>query len=381
MAGFVIQNLMTGKVKNVHWHDVKSLPRDGSVTLLDTRTKIEYENGHIDGFINIPLDSLREHLDELDKSKPVYVTCQVGLRGYIGARILSQNGFDTYNLAGGYRLYNSIFGVAPVSKVRMNPETQLPEEKGEAAPAKITPTGRTVNIDACGLQCPGPIVKLSQALKEAQPGDLLEIKTTDPAFASDIEGFCRRTGNSFEGMESEKGVSTARVRKGDADVGGAPAAANNGKNIIVFSGDLDKAIAGFIIANGSAAMGRKTSMFFTFWGLNILRKPDKVRVKKDFMSGMFGKMMPRGSEKLSLSKMSMGGMGGKMIRGIMKKKNVESLESLIRMAQDNGVELVACSMSMDIMGIRKEELIDGVTVGGVAAMLAHAEESDMSLFI
>ena len=99
------------------------------------------------------------------------------------------------------------------------------------------------------------------------------------------------------------------------------------------------------------------------------------------MSGMFGKMMPRGSEKLSLSKMNMGGMGGKMIRGIMKKKNVESLESLIQMAKDNGVELIACSMSMDIMGIKKEELIDGVTIGGVAAMLAHAEESDMSLFI
>ena len=380
MAGFVIENLLTGTVKNFHWHDVKNLPRDGSVTLLDTRTQIEYENGHIDGFINIPLDSLREHLDELDKTKPVYITCQVGLRGYVGARILMGNGFETYNLSGGYRLYNSIFGVAPTSTVRMNPETQLPEEGGEKLP-KITPTGKTINIDACGLQCPGPIVKLSQAIKEADKGDLLEIKTTDPAFACDIEGFCRRTGNCFEGMVSDKGVATARIRKGPAEAGAKPAARDDGKNIIVFSGDLDKAIASFIIANGSAAMGRKTSMFFTFWGLNILRKTEKVKVKKTFMEKMFGAMMPRGTKKLKLSSMNMGGMGGKMIRGIMQKKNVESLESLMQMAIDNGVELIACSMSMDIMGIKKEELIDGVTVGGVAAMLAHAEESDMSLFI
>ena len=381
MAGFVIDNLLSGKVKNFHWHDVKNLPRDGSVTLLDTRTKLEYDNGHIDGFQNIPLDSLRSRLGELPNDKPVYVTCQVGLRGYVAARILSQNGFDAYNLAGGYRLYNSIFGIAPVSRVRMNPETQLPEGGKDALPFKVTPTGKTIAIDACGLQCPGPIVKLSHALKEATKGDLLTIKTTDPAFACDIEGFCRRTGNCFEGMESSKGVATARIRKGSGEACTAPAARDNGKNIIVFSGDLDKAIASFIIANGAAAMGRKTSMFFTFWGLNILRKPEKVRVKKDFLSKMFGFMMPRGSRKLSLSKMSMGGMGGKMIRMIMKKKNVESLESLIQMAKENGVELIACSMSMDIMGIKPEELIDGVNLGGVAAMLAHAEESDMSLFV
>ncbi len=381
MAGFVIENLLSGMVKNIHWHDVQNLPRDGSVTLLDTRTKLEYANGHIDGFQNIPLDSLRSRIAELPKDKPVYVTCQVGLRGYVAARILAQNGFNAYNLAGGYRLYNSIFGIAPVSRVRMNPETQLPEGEKETLPPKITPTGRTIALDACGLQCPGPIVKLSQALKDAQKGDLLTIKTTDPAFACDIEGFCRRTGNCFEGMESSKGIATARIRKGSGEACPATAAPGNGKNIIVFSGDLDKAIASFIIANGAAAMGRKTSMFFTFWGLNILRRPEPVKVRKDFMSRMFGFMMPRGSKKLSLSKMSMGGMGGKMIRMIMKKKNVESLESLIRMAKENGVELIACSMSMDIMGIQPEELIDGVTLGGVAAMLAHAEESDMSLFI
>ncbi len=230
------------------------------------------------------------------------------------------------------------------------------------------------------MQCPGPIVKLSAAITEAEVGDLIEISTTDPAFASDIEGFCRRTGNHFEGMESSKGISIARIRKGELE-NNCKANTGNGKNFIVFSGDLDKAIASFIMANASAALGRKTTMFFTFWGLNILRKPEKVKVQKDFMGRMFGGMMPRGSKKLSLSKMNMAGMGAKMIRSVMKNKNVDSLEDLIQLAQDNGVELLACSMSMDVMGIKPEELIDGVKMAGAAAMLAHAEESDMSLFI
>jgi peroxiredoxin family protein len=122
-------------------------------------------------------------------------------------------------------------------------------------------------------------------------------------------------------------------------------------------------------------------MFFTFWGLNVLRKPDKQKIKKEFLSKMFAGMMPRGSKKLSLSKMNMGGIGAKLIRYMMKKKNVDSLEELIQKAKENGVNFIACSMSMDIMGIRKEELIDGVQVGGVASFLGSVEDSDMGLFI
>jgi peroxiredoxin family protein/rhodanese-related sulfurtransferase/TusA-related sulfurtransferase len=378
MAGFAIENLLTGKVKNFHWHDVKNLPRDGSVTLLDTRMPIEYENGHINGFINIPLDSLRSRLDELDKTKPVYITCQIGLRGYIAARILSQNGFDAYNLSGGYRLYYSIFGAhtAVETNAGLNPETQLPEKIDNSSKEV-----KTIRLDACGLQCPGPITKLSSALNEASIGDVIDISTTDPAFASDIEGFCRRTGNVFIGMESSKGISVAKIKKRAKNPDDCGGTTKDKKNIIVFSGDLDKAIASFIIANAAAAMGRKVSMFFTFWGLNILRRPEKVKVKKNFISRMFGMMMPRGSKKLSLSKMNMGGMGAKMIRSVMKSKNVDSLEDLIKLAQSNGVELIACSMSMDVMGITQAELIDGVKLSGAAAMLANAEESDMSLFI
>jgi NADPH-dependent 2,4-dienoyl-CoA reductase/sulfur reductase-like enzyme/peroxiredoxin family protein/rhodanese-related sulfurtransferase/TusA-related sulfurtransferase len=370
MAGFVAENILTNKTKVFHWDEVGDLPRDGSVNLLDIRTKVEYDNGFIEGFINIPVDELRANLDKIDKTKPAYVTCQVGLRGHTACRILSENGVDCYNLSGGYRLWNSIFrGVVPVARDRgINTETMQPIER------------TVITLDACGLQCPGPIMKLAEAVKNAQDGDVLEIKTTDPAFGADVEAWCRRTGNTFESMSSEKGVSTAILKKGGLKTC-LPVQGADNKNIIVFSGDLDKAIASFIIANGSAALGRKVSMFFTFWGLNVLRKPEKVKVKKNLIAKMFGFMMPRGSKKLGLSNMNMGGMGAMMIKKIMKDKNVNSLQEMIQIAMDNGVELIACTMSMDLMGLQLEELIDGVKPGGVAAMLANAEESDMSLFI
>ncbi|MDK2918667.1 MAG: hypothetical protein PWQ37_1400 [Candidatus Petromonas sp.] len=153
------------------------------------------------------------------------------------------------------------------------------------------------------------------------------------------------------------------------------------KTMIVFSGDLDKVMASFIIANGAAAMGNEVTMFFTFWGLNALRKAKKVKVKKDFMEKMFGWMMPRGAEKLGLSKMNFGGIGAKMMKDIMKKKNVSSLPELIEMAQMMGVKIVACTMSMDVMGIKEEELIDGIEFAGVATYLGEADEANVNLFI
>ncbi|MDR1628618.1 MAG: FAD-dependent oxidoreductase [Oscillospiraceae bacterium] len=149
MAGFAIENVLNGQVKSFHWHDVASLPRDGSMTLLDTRTPGEYARGSIEGFINIPLDGLRGRMDEIDRAKPVYLTCQVGLRGYVAARILSQNGFEVYNLSGGYRLYHSIFGAhAPV----MNPIGTKPLPAVRGAGEKTPAAGD------CGLALPNPKV-------------------------------------------------------------------------------------------------------------------------------------------------------------------------------------------------------------------------------
>ncbi|WP_207744578.1 DsrE/DsrF/DrsH-like family protein [Desulfallas sp. Bu1-1] len=153
------------------------------------------------------------------------------------------------------------------------------------------------------------------------------------------------------------------------------------KTIIVFSGDLDKVMAAFIIANGAAAMGDEVTMFFTFWGLNALRKPEKVSVKKSFLQWLFGKMMPRGAGKLGISKMNFGGMGAKMMKMVMKQQNVTTLPELMQTAKEQGIKMIACTMSMDVMGIREEELIDGLEFAGVATYLAEADEANVNLFI
>jgi peroxiredoxin family protein len=155
----------------------------------------------------------------------------------------------------------------------------------------------------------------------------------------------------------------------------------DGLTMIVFDGDLDKAIASFIIANGALAMGKPVTMFFTFWGLNILRKDAKQPIRKSGIERMFGAMMPRGSRRLGLSRMNMGGMGAKMIRKVMRDKNVDSLETLMQKAIDGGARIYACSMSMDIMGIRREELIDGVECVGVASYLGATDDANVGLFV
>ncbi|MFX3623680.1 MAG: DsrE/DsrF/DrsH-like family protein [Ectobacillus sp.] len=151
--------------------------------------------------------------------------------------------------------------------------------------------------------------------------------------------------------------------------------------MIVFSGDLDKALASFIIATGAAAMGKQVTMFFTFWGLSVLRKEQYVNVKKTFTEKMFEKMLPRGPEKLGISQMNFGGLGAKMMKSVMKKKNITSLKDLIELAKELDIKMVACTMSMDVLGITEEELIDGVDFAGVATYLADADESNINLFI
>ena len=155
----------------------------------------------------------------------------------------------------------------------------------------------------------------------------------------------------------------------------------NKKTIIVFSGDLDRAMASFIIANGAAAMGNEVAMFFTFWGLNILRKPEKIRTKKGFLEAMFGWMMPRGAGKLGLSKMNFGGIGAIMMKSVMKQKQVNTIQELLESARALGVKMIACTMSMDVMGFKEEELIDGLEFAGVATYLGEADEANVNLFI
>jgi Uncharacterized conserved protein len=224
-------------------------------------------------------------------------------------------------------------------------------------------------------------MKVFEAMKDMKDGDVLEVTASDPGFIKDIAAWCKRTGNTLLGNEKRDGVYAATVCKGGTPSPATVTESPQGKTIIVFSGDLDKVLASFIIANGAAAMGRPVTMFFTFWGLTVLRKAQKQHVNKTFMESMFGKMLPRGSGKLKLSRMNMGGMGTAMMKKIMNDKNVDSLDELIRKAISNGVKIVACTMSMDVMGIKEEELIEGVELGGVGTYLGDAEESDVNLFI
>ncbi len=378
MAGYSADNILAGIVKNVTFGDLKSLPADA--LYLDVRTHAEVSMGAVPGSVNIPVDNLRERMQTLDKDKTYIIYCAVGIRAYIAARMLMQNGFkDVRNLAGGYTTYRVASKNYTISAAD-GPKAVKPEKSTPKAAA-----GSAIKVDACGLQCPGPVIKLYEAMLEAKDGDVINITSTDPGFFADASSWCSRTQNTYmkgEKLDDSFSVWIKKGCEGEAATGGAcMTASGNDKSMVVFSGDMDKALASFIIANGAAAMGRRVTMFFTFWGLNILRRREKVKVKKTFMEKMFGAMMPRGTSKLKLSKMNMMGMGSKMMKGIMKKKNVATLDELIAQARKNGVRLVACTMSMDVMGIHKEELIDGVELAGVASYLGAAENSDTNLFI
>lgn len=381
MAGFVAQNVLGGRSHIISWGELEQYqPED--YLLLDVRTEDEFSNGHVEGAVNIPVDSLRRRLKELEKEKPIIEYCQVGLRGYIADRILSQNGYDVKNITGGYKSYlqskfkPAEFNKKPKNPVNIDPETQT-LKKDEAA-------GYDRLLDACGLCCPGPLMQVKASIDGLDKEQVLKVLASDPGFYEDIQAWCKRTDNELLDINKEGSQITALIKKNAANetsaanVSASPA---KDKTLVVFSGDLDKAIASFIIANGAASMGNKVTMFFTFWGLNILRKPEKINLQKGTVEKMFGMMMPRGSKKLKLSKMNMMGMGGKMIRKVMQDKNVSSLEDLIQAAIKSGVEIVACQMSMDVMGIRKEELIDGVKIGGVGYYLGKAEDANVNLFI
>lgn len=345
-------------------------------TLVDLREPAELIVSGIDGAVNIPFSQFATKLDTIPKNKPVIVYCRVGDFSEEVADILADRGYDVSHVAGGYNAYRKVTEGEHTAAASTDSAAKPVNTPVSAAPKAAEP----VFIDAKGLKCPGPIVKVSDYLSDKPEGTRIHVEATEDAFYSDIQIWCERTGNKLDGISFTDGVIRADITRRNA----APAAAvaeSHDKTFVVFSGDLDKTIAAFIMANGAAAMGRKVTMFFTFWGLNILRRAKKVRVKKKFIEKMFSRMLPRGTKKLGLSRMNMGGNGAKMIRKIMKKKGISSLEELIDSAIAHGVCLVACQMSMDIMGIHKEELIDGVELGGVSTFLGSGEQSDMSLFI
>ena len=367
-AGFSANNIRSGKVRPIY-----TMAEAEGTQLVDTRPAEMAALKPIPGAINIPYPVLRNRLGELDKSKPVTTICALGKMSYFSARILSQNGFDVQAHVGGWKTEQR--PQPPTSKeTTMNDSTQ----SEDAATA-----GETIQLDCTGMACPGPILRVKEAAAKLSTGQILEIRASDAGFKNDLPAFCKANGYECLSVEKDKGIVTGRLSRGAASpVAASPASSGNGATIVVFSGELDKAMAAYVIANGAVAMGGKATLFFTFWGLNVLRKDPAPEVQgKSFMDKMFGWMLPRGANKLPLSQMLMGGLGTWMMKDRMAGKNLPNLPGLMEDARKSGIRLVACTMSMEAMGIREEELIDGVELGGVAEYLGAASETHANLFI
>jgi len=381
VAGFAAANELRGDTALVTWNEVIARDPD-STGILDVRSRLEYELGTIEGAVWIPVEELRDRIDELDKSKEWIIFCARGRRGYGADRILRQNGYRSRNLTGGWNTFTLASEPQSHPIVTSTNATRSKEAPAPMLDPKLIKSDYSLN--ATGLQCPGPIMMLYKQMQEMEEGQTVRVSATDPGFRHDVGVWAENTGNTVLALDQEEGVITAVLSKG----GPLPllaeqptAVANRAKTMVVFSGDLDHAIAAFIIANGAASMGQQVTMFFTFWGLNILRKPQAPPVSKNLVERMFGWMMPKGPDALRLSRLNMGGLGTAMIKKVMEEKNIDSLPKLIQAAIDSGVHVVACQMTMDMMGIRHEELFDGVTVGGVASMIGATDKANASWFI
>lgn len=383
-AGFVASNALRGDLELCTPEELAS-PAENQL-VLDVRTPDEASAGTIPGSLNIPIDVLRERIKEIPKGRELLIFCQVGLRSYLAARILQQQGWKTRVLTGGYTTYKAVMGMlaqetpVPPREIRQDAN----EDSGAMRPGAGNPEARiSVTLDARGLQCPGPIIQLGRAMEKINPGEAVRIQVTDPGFLTDAPAWCHSTGHrcgevAIRGDYYEAVIVKEQPVRAESSRAGS---ATKSKTIIVFSNDFDRVMSAFILANGAASMGSEVTLFFTFWGLNVLRRSRRVRVRKNLIERAFGWMMPRGPERLALTKMDFWGLGTALMRRVMKNKNVDSLPSLMEHARAAGVRLVACTMTMDIMGIKREELIPGVEEGGVASYLDRAEASGVNLFI
>lgn len=385
IAGMVAENILDGTTNIISWRAVGKNAKE-DMFMLDIRTHDEFQLGSIEGAVNIPLDELRLHFDKIPRNKKIIVFCGVGLRGHVACRILSQSGFkEVYNLSGGLKTYETATQKQSNEDIFANDyirhDDHIYQGSKERQTHKPIETEKLRVVDACGLQCPGPVLKLKQSMDQLAAGEAVRITASDPGFYKDVKAWANVTGNELVELVQEGAEISAIVRKGQPVNQMAPQRGGSGATLICFSDDLDKALATFVIANGAVASGKKVTIFFTFWGLNVIKRQHKPGVKKDFFGRLFGMMLPGSSKKLGLSKMNMAGMGGKVMRKVLTRRKVDSLESMIQTAIGNGVELIACQMSMDVMGIKAEELIDDVQVGGVASYLERTESANLNLLV
>jgi len=367
IAGFSASNIRHDGVQVAF-----DLPTDGTKQIVDVRPPEVAGLHPIPGSVNIPYGQLRSRLEELDRTRPVITVCALGKTSYFASRILRQHGFDVSTHVGGMKMEQPPQSSGPT-----------PVSPPQAPPA--IPDVADQSVDATGLACPGPILKVKESAQLLEPGQTLTVTASDPGFANDFPAFCEANGYLCLNVEKKGGQVIGLLQcptEGDARSSVAPTAHSQDTTLVVFSGDLDKAMASMVIANGALAMGGNATLFFTFWGLNVLRKDQPGTVTgKSFMDKLFGWMMPRGVHKLPLSSMHMGGMGTRMMKNRMASKNLPNLPDLLSTAQKNGARFVACTMSMDAMGIRKEELIEGIELGGVAEFLGASSQSGTNLFV
>ncbi|CAN5442918.1 CoA-disulfide reductase [soil metagenome] len=386
MIGFVASNTLRGDLSLWHAGDYPQAT-DGA-RIIDVRGPDEFALWHLAGAENVPLETLRREQAEWDRTTPIRLYCAVGFRSYLAYRVLVQRGFtDVKTLSGGMATFRAYHDVAPTEIDAPVPVISYAETSTVRAGAPSASTGVLVDLDCTGLACPGPIMKLQEAVKGLAPGDEIVAHVSDSGFRLDAPAWAARNGHTILSLTPEGPGYAARIRKG-APVGTVKAALSgpashmkDKKSFVVFSGELDKVLAAFILANGAVAMGDEVSMFFTFWGLNALRRENPPARARSGMDRMFGAMMPSGAERLKLSTLNILGGGTMLMKKVMKDHKVPSLPELIASAQEGGVRLVGCTMTMDLLGIAPDDLIDGVELGGVATFLGEANESNGAFFI
>lgn len=345
-------------MKNIESKDIghyteeylKQLAASGQ--LIDVRTRPEFDSGHIEG---VRLHSLSE-IDsfEGDLSRTYHIYCQSGKRSQQASEFLKEKGYSVVNLEGGYERFL--------------------EHKQEV----VKEDRKRLNYS--GMQCPGPIVHLSQEIADIELGDQVQVTVTDTGFYSDVESWAKQTGHKLIRLTNQDGVVEAVVQKEERVVQQTEHTAR-GTTIVLFSGELDKAIAAMIIANGARAAGREVTIFCTFWGLSALKKASLSDRKQSGLSGLFKTILPKEPTYMPLSRMNGFGLGNKFMRYVMKQKNVQTLPALIDQAIALNVKFVACTMSMDVMGITSEDLREEVHYGGVGTYIGDVEESTHNLFI
>lgn len=374
MGGFIGRNIYENFVEVISSEEeMKGFDPEKNI-LLDVRIEEEVSVAPIGNSLVIPLDELRDKLQNLDKNKEIWVFCAVGLRGYIAARILIQAGYKVKNISGGYKMLAKYF--------KIEHENNIGKKQDECS--EVFDDSDVEELNLTGLSCPGPLLSLKAKMESLASGKRIKVIASDPAFANDVQAWAKVSSNKILSTINNRGLINVLIEKSttqDIESGIRIKEDKNNMTLIFFSGDYDKAIAAFILANGAVAMGKKVTMFFTFWGLSLLKKEKAPKVKKSFLDRMFSICLPNSYKSLPLSKMNFAGIGRKMLELVMRKKDLISLSELLDEAKKNQINMIACTMSMEAMGISENELIDGIDFGGVAQYLGEADSSNTNLFI